>query len=85
MTVLELLQNGSDALIANDAATLEQLVQEAADLTGTLRMSGARDLAARLSSATEVLRQQVSAASVQLDVRRRLGARGNTQVHPWER
>jgi hypothetical protein len=79
--VTELLKQASNALITNDAATLEWLAQEASGAAGKLRMT----LATELGPAVEVLRRQVLAASVQLATRRRLSATSSLQAHPWER
>jgi hypothetical protein len=83
--VIELLKNASDALIANDAATLERLAREASSYTGRLPMMGRCQLATGVGPAAEVLRRQVLAASVQLETRRRLSARWILQAHPWDR
>jgi hypothetical protein len=83
--VTELLKHASNALIANDAATLERLAQEASLYTGTLRTVIATEAATRLGPAAEVLRRQVLAASVQLATRRRLSATSSLRAYPWER
>ncbi len=78
----ELLKNASDALIANDAVTLERLAQEATGYTGRFRSAAS---SAEARSSAEVLRRQVLAASVQLATRRRLSGTSSPQAHPWVR
>ena len=80
----ELLKNASEALIANDATTLERLAHEAASHTCELRASGSAVRPDELGGAIEVLRKQVNAASAQLAMRHRLTASG-LQADSWVR
>lgn len=77
----ELLKEASNALIANDAATLERLTHKAAGHNETLVTPPPGKFAAGLRAASEVLRRQVLAASAQLAIRRRLSAKPTPQAH----
>ena len=81
----ELLRQASNALVANDCATLEQLAQAVAGHAASLGAVGQTALPPGFAPAAEVLRRQVLAASTQLATRRRLSPASSLQVHSWAR
>lgn len=81
----QLLKEVSDALIVNDAATLERLAHKAARYNESLAAPLSGKLVIGLKDASEVLCQQVLAASSQLAMRRRILLTSTLQARTWVR